>query len=151
MILEAVRRTYENGIRQHAGENVSTKMDEAIEIDRETIETDDNWQTVTNQRSNKVQKTNSHAPVTTMSFFGQKVPQDSKTDGFHSHFSFGGNDTRSNPIFCQEKSSLMQQPELAGASSTYVRGRRKKKKIYHRSKWNSKLNRNQWTSKCSMI
>jgi hypothetical protein len=67
MIVEAVRQTDENATGQHARENTAMKMDET---DRETSETDENWQTVTNQRSNKVQKTNTHAPTTTMSFFG---------------------------------------------------------------------------------
>ena len=83
VILEAVRRTDENTIRQHARESAAMKMDETIETDRETIETDEQWQTVSNQRSNKIQKTNTHAPTTTMSFFGQKIPQNSKTSGVH--------------------------------------------------------------------
>ena len=56
MILETVRRTDENAIRQHARENAAIKMDETIETDRETSETDEKWQTVSNQRSNKIQK-----------------------------------------------------------------------------------------------
>ena len=64
-----------------------------------------------------------------MSFFGQTVPQNLKTDGVHSYFSFGGNGTRSKPIFRQtasQKSPPMQQPSASGASSTYVGGRRKR-------------------------
>ena len=40
-ILEAVRRTDENATRQLATENAVMKMDEAIETDRETSETDE--------------------------------------------------------------------------------------------------------------
>ena len=97
-------------------------MDETVETNRETSETDEKWQTVTNQRSNKVQKTNTHAPTTTMSFFGQTVPQNLKTDGVHSYFSFGGNDTRTKPTFPQhasEKSAL-------GGSLACNEGRRKR-------------------------
>ena len=73
MIVEAVRRINENAIRQLARENASMKMDETSETDRETIDTDEKWQTVSNQRSNKIQKSNTHAPTTAMSFFGQKI------------------------------------------------------------------------------
>jgi hypothetical protein len=45
MIVEAVRRTDENAIRQLAGENAALKMDEIIATDRET---DEKWQTVSN-------------------------------------------------------------------------------------------------------
>ena len=45
VILETVRRTDENVIRQHARESAAMKMDETIEPDRETIETDEKWQT----------------------------------------------------------------------------------------------------------
>ena len=132
MIVKAVRQTDENVTGQHAIENKAMKMDETVETDRETSETDENWETVTNERSNKVQKTNTHAPTTTMSFFGQTVPQNLKTDGVHSYFSFGGNDTRSKPIFRQtasQKLPPMQQPPAPGASSTYVGGRRKKSNL----------------------
>ena len=54
MVIKAVRQTDENAAGKHASENTATKMDET---DRETSETDENWQTVTNQRSNKLQKT----------------------------------------------------------------------------------------------
>ena len=129
MVIKAVRQPDENVTGQHASENTATKMDET---DRDTSETDENWQTVTNQRSNKLQKTNSHAPTTAMSFFGQAVPQKLKTDGVHSYFSFGGNDTRSKPIFRQtalQKSPPLQQSSASGASSTYVGGRRKKSNL----------------------
>ena len=132
MVIKAVRQTDEIATGQHASENTATKMDETVETDRDTSETVDNWQTVTNQRSNKLQKNNSHAPTTAMSFFGQAVPQNLKTDGVHSYFSFGGNDTRSKPIFRQtalQKSPPMQQPSASGASSTYVGGRRKKSNL----------------------
>ena len=79
VILEALKRTDENTTGQHVSENTAMKMDETIETDREMSEIDENWQTVMNQRSSKVQKTNTNAPMTTMSFFGQMVPQDSKT------------------------------------------------------------------------
>ena len=97
VIFEAVRRTDENATGQHASENTAMKIDETVETNRETGETDENWSTVTNQRSSKLQ--NNHAPTTTMSFFGQAVPQNLKTDGVHSYFSFGSNDTRLKPIF----------------------------------------------------
>ena len=129
MVIKAVRQTDEIATGQHASENTATKMDETVETDRDTSETDDNWQTVTNQRSNKLQKTNSHAPTTTMSFFGQTIPQNPKTNGVHSYFSFGGNDTRSKPIFRQDtsqKSSPMNQQRPPGESSPYTQGRRKK-------------------------
>jgi hypothetical protein len=67
-----------------------------------------------------------------MSFFGQTVPQNLKTDGVHSYFSFGGNDTRSKPIFRQTASQKLppiQQPPAPGASSTYVGGGRKKSNL----------------------
>ena len=129
MIVKAVRQTSENAAGQHASENTATKMDENVDADRETSETDDNWQTVLNQRLNKVQKTNTHAPTTTMSFTGQTVPQNPKTDGVHSYFSFGGNDTRLKPISRQDvsqKSSSLQQQPPAGGSSAYTEGRRKR-------------------------
>ena len=96
MIVKALKRTDENATRQPATENTAMKMDET---DRETSETDENWQTVTNQRSNKLQKTNTYAPTTAMSFFGQTIPQNPKTGGVHSYFSFGGNDTQSKMLF----------------------------------------------------
>jgi hypothetical protein len=70
-IVKAARQTDESAIRQHARENAAMKMDETIDTARETIETDENWQTVSNQRSKKMQKANTHAPSSTMSFFGQ--------------------------------------------------------------------------------
>jgi hypothetical protein len=54
MIVKAIRQTDENAIRQLARENAAMKMDETIETDRETSETDEKWQTVSNQRTNKV-------------------------------------------------------------------------------------------------
>ena len=122
MIVDAVRRTDENVIRQHARENDSRKMDETIETDRETIETDEKWQTVNNQRSNKIQKTNTHAPTTTMSFFGQTLPQDPKADGVHSYFSFGANDARTKPKFHQHAS----EKSPPGEASARNDGRRKR-------------------------
>ena len=119
MILEAVRRTDENAIRQHARESAAMKMDETIETDRETIATDDKWQTVSNQRSNKIHKTNTLARTTTMSFFGQAILQDSKAGGVHSYFSFRDNDERTKPTFqphALEKSS-------PGGLSAYTDGR----------------------------
>ena len=129
MIVKAVRQTEENATGQLANENTATKMDETVETNGETSETDENWQTVTNQRSNKLQKTNNYAPTTTMSFFGQTIPQNPKTNGVHSYFSFGGNDTRSKPIFRQDasqKSSPMNLQRPPGESSPYTHGRRKK-------------------------
>ena len=90
---------------------------------------DENWQTVMNQRSNKVLKTNIHAPTTTMRFFGQRVPQNPQTDGVHSYFSFGGNDARSKPIFRQDASqrlSSMQHQRPPAESSPHTEGRRKR-------------------------
>ena len=101
MIVEAVRRTDENAIRQHAGESAAMKMDETIETNRETSETDEKWQTVSNQRSSKIQKTDMHAHITTMSFFGRTIPQDSKADGVHSYLSFGANVAHTTLIFPQ--------------------------------------------------
>jgi hypothetical protein len=49
MILEDVRRTDENAIRQYAGENAAMKMDETIETVRQTSETNEKWQTVSNR------------------------------------------------------------------------------------------------------
>ena len=132
MIVKAVRRTDENVTSQNASENTAMKMDETVETDRETSESDENWQTVMNQRSNKVQKTNTHAPTTNMSFFGQTVPQNPKTDGVHSYFSFGGNDTRVKPIFRQDvsqKSSSMKQQRPPDESSPYTQGRRKRQNL----------------------
>jgi cobalamin-dependent methionine synthase I len=121
MIVKALKRTDENATRQHASENTATKMDETVDTNEETSETDENWQTITNQRSNKFRKTDTHAPTTAMSFFGQKVPQDLPTNGVHSYFSFGGNDVRNKPTFHQhalDKSS-------PGGLSSYTGGRRK--------------------------
>ena len=129
MIVKTVKRTEENATGQIASENTAMKMDETVETNGETSETDENWQTVTNQRSNKLQKTTNYAPTTTMSFFGQTIPQNPKTNGAHSYFSFGGNDTRSKPIFRQDasqKSSPMNQQRPPGESSPYTQGRRKK-------------------------
>ena len=130
MIVKAVRQTDENAAGQHTSESRATKMDENVDTARDTSETDDNWQTVTNQRSNKLQKTNTHAPTATMGFFGQMVPQNLKTDGVHSYFSFGGNDTQSKPIFrpavSQKSSSMQQQQRPPDKSSPYTEGRRKR-------------------------
>ena len=122
VILEAVRRTDENAMRQHARENTAMKMDEIIDTDRETSETDENWQTVTIRRSNKIQKTNMHASAIIMSFFGQKIPQDSKTSGVHSYFSFGDNDTRTKPT--SQQHGIEKSPP--GESSAHTEGRRKR-------------------------
>ena len=65
-------------------------------------------------------KTNAHAPTTTISFVGQPIPQNPKTDGVHSYFSFGGTDTRSKPISNQTTS----QKSISDESSTYVGGRK---------------------------
>ena len=54
MIVKAVRRADENVTRQNASENTAMKMNETVETDRETSETDEKWQTVMNQQSNKV-------------------------------------------------------------------------------------------------
>ena len=146
MILEAVRRTDENGIRQHSRESAAIKMDETIETDRETIETDEKWQMVNNPRSNKIQKTNTHAPTTTMSFFGQTIPKDSRTSGVQSYFSFGGNDTRTKPTSPQhgfEKSSSGDHRDLLK--------KEERERIHHRSNWNSTLTRNQMRFKYSTI
>jgi hypothetical protein len=116
MIVKAVRQTDENATGQRASENTSMNMDKTVETDRETSETDENWQTVTNQRSNKLQKTNTHAPTTTMSFFGQTVPQNLKTDAVHSYFSFGGNGTRSKPISRQDLSPTYTEGRKKGAN-----------------------------------
>ena len=122
MIIKAIRQTDENAIRQHARENAAMKMDETIDTDRVTNETDEKWQSVSHQRSNNIQKTDTHAPTTAMSFFRQKVTQDSKTSGVHSYFSFGDNDKRTKPTSPQhalEKSS-------PGGSSAHTDGRRKR-------------------------
>ena len=69
-------------------------------------------------------------------------PQNLKTDGVHSYFSFRGNDTRSKPIFrpdASQKSSSMQQQQPPGKSSPSTEERNR---IYLRSNWNWKLNRN---------
>jgi hypothetical protein len=103
-----------------------------VETDTESSETDESWQKDTNQRSNKVQKTNTNAPTTTMSFLGQTVPQNLRTDGVHSYFSFGGNDPRSKPIFQQDishKSSPMKQQQPAGESSLCTQPRTKKSNL----------------------
>ena len=132
MIVKAVRQTDKNATGQHATANTAMQMDEAVDNDRETSESDENWQTVMNQRSNKIQKTNTHAPMTATSFFGQTVYQNLKTDGIHSYFSFGGNDTRSKLIFRQDvsqKSSSVQQQRPPSESSPYTEGRRKKSNL----------------------
>ena len=122
VIVEAVRRTDKNAIRQLARENASMKMDDTIETDRETSETDEKWQMVSNQRSNNIHKTDTHAPTTTMGFFGQTIPQDSKISGVYSYFSFGANDARTkstSPQYGLDKSS-------PGGSSAHTDGRRRR-------------------------
>ena len=121
-ILEAVRRTDENAIRQLARENAAMKMDETIETDRHTSDFDQKWQTVNNPRLKKIPKNNTHAPTTTMSFFGQTVPQDSKADGVHSYFSFGANEARAKSKFHQHASEKLSPSE----SSAPIDGRRKR-------------------------
>ena len=51
MIVKAVRQSDKN-----ATATTAMKMDEAVETARETSESDEKWQTVGNQRSNKIQK-----------------------------------------------------------------------------------------------
>jgi hypothetical protein len=122
VILEAVRRTDENAIRQHARDNAAMKMEDTIETDKETIDTDEKWQTVSNQRSNKIQKSNTHAPTTSMSFFGQTIPHDSKADGVHSYFPLGANEAQTkltSPQHGLEKSS----PD---GSSAHTDGKRRR-------------------------
>ena len=117
MIVKAVRQTDENATGQDASENTAMKMDET---DRETSEIDENWQTVMNQRSNKIQKTNTHAPMTAMSFFGYTVPQYLKTYGVHSYLCVRRDDTQLKPIsrpYASEKLS-------PGGSLAYTEGRR---------------------------
>jgi hypothetical protein len=84
MILEAARGIGEKSTRQLARENTAMTMDETIETHRETTQNDENRQTVTNQRSSKIQKIHSNAQTTTAGFFRQKLPQDSQTGGVHS-------------------------------------------------------------------
>lgn len=55
--LETVRQTDENAAGPHASDNTAMMLDASVEADRETSETYENWQMVTNQRSSKVQKT----------------------------------------------------------------------------------------------
>jgi hypothetical protein len=103
-----------------------------VEADTESSETDESWQKVTNQPSNKVQKTDTNAPTTTVSFLGQTVPQNLKTDGVYSYFSFGGSDPRSKPIFHQDishKSSSIKQQQPAGESSLCTQPRTKKSNL----------------------
>ena len=125
VILEAVGRTDENAIRPHARESAAMKMDGTIETDRETSDTDEEWQTVSNQRPSKIQKTTMHAPTTTMSSFGQTVPRNLKTDGVHSYFSFRDNETRTKPISLQHG----LQKSSPGGSPAYTEGRRKRAKL----------------------
>ena len=75
----------------------------------------------TNDRT-RSKKTNTHAPTTTMSFFGQTIPQDSKADGVHSYFSFGANEARAKPRFHQHASEKSSPDE----SSAHTGGRRKR-------------------------
>ena len=56
MIVKTARQSDEHATGQHASANTAMKMHETVETDRETSETDENWQTVKNQRSNKLQK-----------------------------------------------------------------------------------------------
>ena len=76
---------------------------------------------ITNQRSNKFQKTTVHAATAAIRVFGQKVPQDLKTGVLHSYLSFRDNDAQTKPILTQnafDKSS-------PGGLSTYPERRRK--------------------------
>jgi hypothetical protein len=56
MVIKTVRQTDENATGQHASENTATKTDDTVDTNGERSETDENWQTVTNERSNKLQK-----------------------------------------------------------------------------------------------
>ena len=122
MIAEAVRRTDENAIRQHAGENTAMKMGETVETNGETSETHEKWQTAGNQRSNKIQNTNTHTPTTTLSCFRKPIPQDSKPSAVHSYLSFRGNETRTKPTFPQHAS----EKSAPGGSSANTKGSRRR-------------------------
>ena len=121
MIVKAFRRTDENV----TSKNTAIKMDETGETDRETSENDENWQTVMNQRSNTIQKTNTHSSTATMSFFRHTIPQNLKTNGVHSYFSFENNDAWTKPTFPQHAS----KKSAPGGSSPYTQGRRKRANI----------------------
>ena len=122
MIVKAVRRTDENVTRQNACENPPMKMDETVETERETIETDKKWQAVSNQRSNKIQKL-------------MKLIHTSLSEQItHAlHLSFLNMPLRNRLLFDHQHKLKEKERE----------------RICHRSNWNSTLNRNQWRSNYS--
>ena len=71
------------------------------------------------------QETNTRSPTTTMSFFGETVPQNLKTGGVYSHFSFNGHDARTGPGCYQHAPKKSSRGEL----SIYTEGGRKKSNI----------------------
>ena len=54
MIVKTVRRTDRNATGQNASKNTAMKMDETVETNGETSESDEDWQTVVHKRLNKI-------------------------------------------------------------------------------------------------
>ena len=144
MIVKAVRQSDENVTSQNASENIALNMDETVETDRETSETDDNWQTVTNQRSNEVQKTNTHAPTRTMSFLDRRSLRIRKRMEFiHTSLSETMTHELNQPFVNMVLRNLLR------VDHRQILKEEERERIYRRSNWNSTLSRNQWKSKYS--
>ena len=99
------------------------KMDETIETDRETIEADEKWQKVSNQRSNKIQKNQYTCTNNSNEFlWTRRSHKIRKTSGVRSYFSFGDNDTRTKPTSPEHGLEKFSP----GESSAHNEGRRKR-------------------------
>ena len=95
------------------------QSEDVIASSGEMTNANENWQTVTRKHSNSYKKPNEHAPATTMSLFGTKVPQKSPAGGVHSYFSFGSADVRAkpqNPILNSAGPSPTHQKQSSSAS-----------------------------------
>ena len=133
MILEAVRRTDENAIRQHAIENAAMKMDETVETDRETSETDEKWQTISKQRQPWVPLDRRFWKIRKLAEFIHTSLPEQRTHELNQALR---NMTLRNPLQVDHRHILKEE---------------ERERIFLRSNWNSNLNRNQWKSKSSTI
>ena len=77
-----------------------------------------------------------------MSFFSHTIPPDSKADGVHSYFSFGGDDARTKPISPQHGPEKPPQVD-----HRHILKEEERERIVRRSNWNLTLTRNQWEFK----
>ena len=124
VILEAVRRTDENAIRQHASESAAMKMDETIETNRETSETDEKCQTFNNQRSHKIRK---------------------RVEFIYTSLSVTTTEEINQPFLNMPLRNRLQ------VDPRHILKEEEKERTYRRSNWNSTLTRNQLKFKYSTI